>query len=65
MTIQGKENQLKSFLHVDDVARAFELVLLKGKLYEIYNVGTTHGITVMEVAKKLLELIHPGEKIED
>ena len=29
MTIQGKGNQLRSFLHVDDVARAFELILLK------------------------------------
>ena len=65
MTIQGKGNQLRSFLHVDDVARAFELVLLKGKLHEIYNVGTTDEITVMEVAKKLLELIHPGENIQD
>ena len=65
MTIQGKGNQLRSFLHVDDVARAFELILLKGKLHEIYNVGTTDEITVMEVAEKLLKLIHPGEKLEN
>ena len=65
MTIQGKGNQLRSFLHVDDVARAFELILFKGKLHEIYNVGTPEEIMVIEVARKLLNLVHPGEKLED
>jgi dTDP-glucose 4,6-dehydratase len=65
MTIQGKGNQLRSFLHAFDVAKAFELILMKGQLHEIYNVGTTDEITVMEVAEKLLGLIKPGEQLAD
>tara|TARA_B100000497_G_C7665375_1_gene401131 strand:+ start:44 stop:997 length:954 start_codon:yes stop_codon:yes gene_type:complete len=65
MTIQGKGNQLRSFLHVNDVAWAFETILLKGELHEIYNVGITDEISVLEVATKLLALMKPNEKIED
>ena len=31
-------NTERSFLYVDDVTKAFELILFKGKIGEIYNI---------------------------
>jgi len=57
VTIQGDGTALRSFLHVDDVCKAFELILLKGVIGEIYNIGTPDEYTVLEVAKILVKYI--------
>lgn len=47
----------RDFVYVDDVVDAFVLMLdRKGKQKEIYNVGSGRSITVLEVAKTLIEL---------
>ena len=63
VTIQGCGNNLRSFLHVLDVARAFECILDKGKIGEIYNIGgNEHGeYSVMEIAQKLIKKIKKTE----
>ena len=57
VTIQGDGTALRSFLHVDDVCTAFETILFKGKIGEIYNIGTHIEYSVLEVAKMLIKLI--------
>jgi len=57
VTIQGDGTALRSFLHVDDVCTAFETILFKGKIGEIYNIGTHIEYSVLEVAKMLVKLI--------
>jgi dTDP-glucose 4,6-dehydratase len=59
VTIQGDGTNVRAFLHVDDVCEAFELVFEKGKIGEIYNVGSDEDseYTVLEVAKILIEKI--------
>lgn len=57
VTIQGNGSALRSFLHVDDVCSAFEIILNHGIIGEIYNIGTHEEYTVMEVAIKLIKLI--------
>ena len=59
VTIQGDGSNLRSFLHVLDVAYAFEYILDKGVIGEIYNIGADEHVeySVMEVAHKLIRLI--------
>jgi UDP-glucose 4,6-dehydratase len=57
VTIQGNGSALRSFLHVDDVSKAFETILFKGVIGEIYNIGTDQEYSVIDVAKILVKLI--------
>jgi dTDP-D-glucose 4,6-dehydratase len=63
VTIQGDGSCVRAFLHVYDTATAFETVLLRGRVGEIYNIGCDEGMefSVLSVAKKLISLIHPGD----
>jgi dTDP-glucose 4,6-dehydratase len=59
VTIQGDGSNIRAFLHSHDVARAFEIILEKGKVGEIYNIGSDENqeYTVLEVAKLLIRKI--------
>lgn len=57
LTIQGTGECKRSFIHIDDVVKAFECVLNHGVIGEIYNIGSNiQEFSVMEVAKILLEM---------
>lgn len=60
VTIQGEGTAVRAFLHAYDTATAFESILEKGVVGEIYNIGCDEGMeySVMEVAKILIEMIH-------
>ena len=64
-TIHGNGLNTRNFVFVDDVARAFELILMKGKLNEIYNIGTDNEFSVLEVTEKLVDILKPDDHIED
>ena len=57
VTIQGDGTAIRSFLHVDDVCTAFEIILFKGEIGEIYNIGTHVEYSVLQIAKMLIKLI--------
>ena len=59
VTIQGNGSNVRAFLHVDDVCEAFELIFEKGKIGEIYNIGSDENseYTVLDIAKILIEEI--------
>ncbi len=67
VTIQGDGSNVRAFLHVYDVATAFKLILEKGIIGEIYNIGSDehHEYTVMEVAKILIKLIKNTENYNE
>ena len=66
VTIQGDGSARRSFLHVLDTCSAFQCILLKGIVGEIYNIGADHQdeFTVLEVAKTLVRLIKKTESFE-
>ena len=43
----------RSYLYVEDVAEAFEVILRKGTVGETYNIGTQKERTVMDVAHSI------------
>ena len=59
VTIQGDGSNVRAFLHVNDVCSALKLVLEKGEIGEIYNVGSDdqHEYTVTQIAHILIDKI--------
>jgi dTDP-glucose 4,6-dehydratase len=59
VTIQGDGSAKRSFLHVLDTCSAVEMVLLYGKIGEIYNIGADdlNEFTVIDIAKLLVKLM--------
>ncbi|CAD5222176.1 unnamed protein product [Bursaphelenchus xylophilus] len=49
-TVQGTGKQLRSWLYVDDAARGICLATEKGKVGQIYNLGTYYEKNVIELA---------------
>jgi len=67
VTIQGKGESVRAFLHAYDTAKAFECILEKGKIGEIYNIGCDEGMeySVMEIAKILIKMIKNTDNSDD
>ncbi len=67
VTIQGNGTSVRAFLHAYDTARAFECILEKGKLGEIYNIGCDQGMeySVMEVTKMLIKMIKKTDDYDE
>ena len=67
LTIAGSGAQTRSFLHSYDTATAFECMLQRGKIGEIYNIGAdvNDEYTVLEVAKLLIKLTKGENALSD
>lgn len=67
VTIQGDGTNVRAFLHVNDVCSALELVLEKGEIGEIYNVGSDdhHEYKVLQIAHILIEKIKKTTEYND
>ena len=59
VTIQGDGSNLRSFLHVSDVCSAINIILDKGEIGEIYNIGSDDNseYSVLDIAQILIKLI--------
>merc|ERR1719502_2060767 len=56
VTLHGTGSNKRNFLFVEDVARAFEIILFKAKVGQIYNIGGSNERTNIDVAKDLIRL---------
>jgi UDP-glucose 4,6-dehydratase len=56
VTLHGTGTNTRNFLFVEDVARAFEIILFKGTIGNIYNIGGTNEKTNLEVSEQLIKL---------
>lgn len=57
VTLHGDGSNTRNFLHVEDVASAFDVILHKGTVGEIYNIGGKNEISNLDVAKKLIDIL--------
>lgn len=55
--VYGDGSNVRDWLHVLDHCRAIDLMLHKGKIGEIYNVGANNEHTNLEITKKMLEIL--------
>jgi dTDP-D-glucose 4,6-dehydratase len=66
VTIQGDGTSVRAFLHARDTAKAFECILERGEVGEIYNIGCDEGMeySVMDIAKILIKTIQNTEEYD-
>jgi dTDP-glucose 4,6-dehydratase len=59
VTVQGDGSAVRAFLHASDTASAFEVILERGTIGEIYNIGCDDGMeySVMDIATILIKLV--------
>jgi dTDP-glucose 4,6-dehydratase len=65
LTIQGNGETKRAFMYVTDTVNAFETILDKGKIGEIYNIGCDEQnkeYSVLEVARNILDIIKGNNK---
>jgi len=63
--LYGNGSNVRDWLHVTDHCRAVDLILHKGKVGEVYNVGANNEHSNLEITKKMLEILGlPEDRIE-
>ncbi|MBI4430525.1 MAG: dTDP-glucose 4,6-dehydratase [Candidatus Omnitrophica bacterium] len=60
--LYGRGEHQRDWIFVLDNVRALELILHRGKIGEIYNVGQGHPISNLELTKKILKVCGAGEE---
>jgi dTDP-glucose 4,6-dehydratase len=67
VTIQGDGSCVRAFLHSYDTATAFEKILGKGVIGEIYNIGCDEGMeyNVLTIAKILIKKIKETDNYDE
>ncbi|KAJ6949986.1 hypothetical protein NC651_003841 [Populus alba x Populus x berolinensis] len=56
LPIHGDGSNVRSYLYCEDVAEAFEVILHKGEVGHVYNIGTKKERRVIDVAKDICNL---------
>jgi len=65
LEVYGSGDQIRCFCHIDDAVRALLLVMdSKKTIGEVFNIGNNQQITIMELAKKVIELTGSNSSIE-
>ena len=63
LPVYGDGLNVRDWLHVEDHCRAIDLVLHKGKVGEVYNVGGHNEKTNIEVVKEILKKLDKPETL--
>ena len=65
VTIHGDGNYRRSFIHVFDTVSAIHKIIKKGKIGEIYNIGSDDEYSVNRIAEILIEKINKNKNYEE
>lgn len=63
LPIYGKGENVRDWLHVLDHCRAIDLIIHKGKVGEVYNVGGHNELTNLQVVKTILKTLGKPESL--
>lgn len=63
LPVYGKGENVRDWLHVSDHCEAIDLIIHKGKVGEIYNVGGHNEKTNLEVVKTILKALDKPESL--
>jgi UDP-glucose 4-epimerase len=65
LSVYGSGEQIRCFCHVSDAVRALLLVMDSDKaIGEVFNVGNNQQISIMDLAKKVIEVTGSSSSIE-
>jgi UDP-glucose 4,6-dehydratase len=62
--IHGDGSNRRHFLHVQDVVSAFDIILHKGQIGQVYNMGSVDEFTNIELVKKIIAVVKPQDDPE-
>jgi dTDP-glucose 4,6-dehydratase len=67
VTIQGNGTSVRAFLHAYDTVKAFDIILEKGEIGEIYNIGCDENMeySVLDIAKILIKMIKKTDNYDE
>ena len=65
LTVHGNGSTRRNFIWAEDVSNATELIFHKGKLNEVYNIGTQQEYSVMDVASLLVDKMTDDKDINN
>mmetsp|Transcript_3473 Transcript_3473/g.9048 ORF Transcript_3473/g.9048 Transcript_3473/m.9048 type:complete len:268 (-) Transcript_3473:376-1179(-) len=65
LTLHGDGSNTRNFLYVEDVARAFDTILHKGMVANVYNIGGTNEVSNLQVAKDLIKIMGKEDREEE
>ena len=63
LPIYGDGTNIRDWIHVIDHSRAIDLVLQKGEIGEIYNIGANNERTNIDIAKFILKRLNKSETL--
>jgi len=63
LPVYGKGENIRDWLYVDDHCSAIDLIIHKGKIGEVYNIGGNNEKTNMEVVKLILSKLKKPETL--
>jgi dTDP-glucose 4,6-dehydratase len=61
--IYGSGKNIRDWIYVQDHCEAIETVLEKGNAGELYNISARNEVTNVEIAKKIVALLHKPETL--
>jgi UDP-glucose 4-epimerase len=65
LSVYGSGDQIRCFCHVEDAVRALLLVIDSDKaIGQVFNIGNNQQISIMELAKRVIEVTGSSSKIE-
>ena len=56
LKIQGTGNEIRSFCHIDDFIRGFDVLIKRGKHLNIYNIGSSQKVKIKDLALKMAKI---------
>ena len=56
LPVHGEGKAVRSYLYIDDVVEAFDIILHMGRTGETYNIGTKKERSVMDVAEEICKV---------
>lgn len=63
--VHGRGESRRTFVDAYDIALALDLLLDKGVVGSVYNIGSDQEFTVIQVVQIILNKIRPGELVQD
>jgi len=61
--VYGKGAQIREWLHVSDCARGIDTILRKGRIGEVYNIGSYYEQTNLKTVKMILKSLGKSEEL--
>jgi len=63
--VYGKGDAMRKYLFVGDACEAYKLIMEKGKVGEVYQMGSDNEVSALEMAKNLIETLKPNQNFYD